>query len=162
MNEKDISDLREEFASFNEKNFNGKPAFCADGSSDCDEETDLKDYPSYTEALYAKLIAPHVSGIYISRWDIKDIALEAGDSMAIHPRKRMFELLMKFATSRENMQSVLNALEKHMEEKIAIYSDIMTNFPSSAEIFQEKIDKARKTMKLFPQIIEEYFPEEYN
>ena len=162
MNENDIADLREEFASFNEKSFNGNPAFCADGTSDCDEEVDLKDYPSYTEALYAKLIAPHVSGIYISRWDIKEIALAAGDSMAIHPRKRMFELLMKYATSRENMQAVLDALENNMEEKIDIYTDLMTNFPSSAEIFQPKIDKARKTMKIFPQIMEEYFSEEYN
>ena len=157
MNEHDINDLRNEFAQMNEKNFNGNPAFCEDGSCDSDEEVDLKDYPSYTEALYAKLIAPHVSGIYISRWDIKEIALVAGDSMAIHPRKRMFELLMKFATSKENMQAVLDALENHMEEKIAIYIDLMTSFPASQEIFQPKIDKAHKTMKLFPQIIEEYF-----
>jgi len=159
MNENDINDLRNEFAQMNEKSFNGNPAFCADNSCESDEEVDLKDYPSYTEALYAKLIAPHVSGIYISRWDIKEIALAAGDSMAIHPRKRMFELLMKFATSRENMQAVLDALENHMEEKIAIYRELMTTFPASEEIFQVKIDKAEKTMKLFPQIIEEYFAE---
>jgi hypothetical protein len=159
MNENDINDLRNEFAQMNEKNFNGNPAFCSDNSCESDEEVDLKDYPSYTEALYAKLIAPHVSGIYISRWDIKEIALAAGDSMAIHPRKRMFELLMKYATCRENMQSVLDALENHMEEKIAIYQELMTTFPASAEIFQVKIDKAEKTMKLFPQIIEEYFAE---
>ena len=156
---RDIDELRKEFESFNEKNFHGKPAFGPDGQCAADEEVDLKDYPSYTEALYAKLIAPHVSGIYISRWVIKDIALAAGDSMAIHPRKRMFELLMKYATSRENMQAVLDALEAHMEDKIAIYTECMTNFPSSAEVFQPKIDKARKTMKLFPQILEEYFPE---
>ncbi len=154
---RDMDDLRKEFEEFNSKNFNGNPAFCADGSCESDEEVDLKDYPSYTEALYAKLVAPSVSGIYISRWDIKDIALEAGDSMAIHPRKRMFELLMKYATSKENMQSVLDALENHMEEKIAIYRELMESFPASIEIFQPKIDKAQKTMKLFPQIIEEYF-----
>ena len=156
-----MKDLRKDFDNFNnvaEQNFHGNPAFCPDGQCASDEEVDLQDYPSYTEALYAKLIAPHVSGIYISRWDIKDIALAAGDSMAIHPRKRMFELLMKFATSRENMQSVLDALEVHMEEKIAIYTECMAKFPNSAEVFQPKIDKARKTMKLFPQIIEEYFP----
>jgi len=34
----------------------------------------------------------------------------------------------------------------------------MTKLPNSAEVFQPKIDKARKTMKLFPQIIAEYFP----
>ncbi|MEY3001907.1 MAG: hypothetical protein RLZZ428_282 [Pseudomonadota bacterium] len=156
---RDIDELRKEFEAINERNFNGNPALCVDGSCPSDEEVDLKDYPSYTEALYAKLIAPHVSGIYISRWDIKDIALAAGDSMAIHPRKRMFELLMKFATSRENMQSVLDALENHMEEKIAIYDECITRFPNSSEVFQPKIDKARKTMKLFPQILEEYFSE---
>ncbi len=152
-----MDDLRKEFDNVSAQNFNGNPAFCPDGQCDSDEEVDLKDYPSYTEALYAKLIAPHVSGIYISRWDIKDIALAAGDSMAIHPRKRMFELLMKYATSKENMQAVLDALENHMEEKITIYTELMTDFPASTEVFQPKIDKARKTMKLFPQIIEEYF-----
>ena len=152
-----IKNLREEFANMGQQNFNGSPAFCPDGQCDSDEEADLKDYPSYTEALYAKLIAPYVSGIYISRWDIKDIALVAGDSMAIHPRKRMFELLMKYATSKENMQAVLDALEAHMEDKIAIYNEFITNYPTTEEIFQVKIDKARKTMKLFPQIIEEYF-----
>jgi hypothetical protein len=160
MSDRDMNDLRKEFENINMQNFaGGTPAFCPDGQCGTEEETDLKDYPSYTEALYAKLIAPHVSGIYISRWDIKDIALAAGDSMAIHPRKRMFELLMKYATSRENMQAVLDALENHMEEKIAIYQELMTTFPASAEIFQSKIDKARKTMRLFPQILEEYFPE---
>ena len=154
---REMDDLRKEFENVSAQNFNGNPAFGPDGQCDSDEEVDLKDYPSYTEALYAKLIAPHVSGIYISRWDIKDIALAAGDSMAIHPRKRMFELLMKYATSKENMQAVLDALENHMEEKITIYTELMTSFPSSAEVFQPKIDKARKTMKLFPQIIEEYF-----
>jgi len=154
---REMDDLRKEFENVSAQNFNGNPAFGPDGQCDSDEEVDLKDYPSYTEVLYAKLIAPHVSGIYISRWDIKDIALAAGDSMAIHPRKRMFELLMKYATSKENMQAVLDALENHMEGKIAIYTELMTNFPASQEIFQPKIDKARKTMKLFPQIIEEYF-----
>jgi hypothetical protein len=150
MNKNDIADLRKEFEAFNQ-------AECMDGSCESEEGADLKDYPSYTEALYAKLVAPSVSGIYISRWDIKEIALEAGDSMAIHPRKRMFELLMKYATSKENMESVLEALERHMEYKISIYNEFITNYPNTEEIFQPKIDKARKTMKLFPQIIEEYF-----
>ncbi len=156
-----MNDLRKEFEDLNLENFaGGKPAFCPDGQCEADEEADLKDYPSYTEALYAQLIAPHVSGIYISRWDMKDIALAAGDSMAIHPRKRMFELLMKYATSRENMQAVLDALENHMEEKIAIYEELMRDFPASEVVFQPKIDKARKTMRLFPAILEEYFPED--
>jgi len=152
-----IKDLREEFANISEQNFHGTPAFGPDGQCAADEQVDLKDYPSHTEALYAKLIAPNVSGIYISRWDIKDIALAAGDSMAIHPRKRMFELLMKYATDKENMQKVLDALKAHMEDKIAIYEEFIRNYPTSAEVFQSKIDKATNTIKIFPKIIEEYF-----
>ncbi|MCF6245564.1 MAG: hypothetical protein L3J43_11090 [Sulfurovum sp.] len=152
-----MDDLRKEFENISEQNFHGTPAFGPDGQCAADEEVDLKDYPSHTEALYAKLIAPHVSGIYISRWDIKEIALAAGDSMAIHPRKRMFELLMKYATDKTNMQKVLDALKVHMEDKIAIYEEFIQNYPSSVVIFEPKILKAKKTIKIFPQIIEEYF-----
>ena len=152
-----MDDLRKDFENISAQNFHGTPAFGPDGQCATDEEVDLKDYPSHTEALYAKLIAPHVSGIYISRWDIKNIAAEAGDSMAIHPRKRMFELLMKYATSKENMQSVLDALKVHMEDKIRIYEELAKNYPHSGVVFQPKIDKARRTIRLFPQIIEEYF-----
>jgi len=149
----DLEELRAEFEAMTSEN----NLYCADGSCPTDEEADLIDYPSYTEALYAKLVAPHVSGIYLSRWDIKEIANIAGDSMAIHPRKRMFELLMKFATSKERMELVLDALENHMREKIDIYTEISENFPYSAPIFQEKINKAEATIKLFPQIVKEYF-----
>lgn len=149
---RDVEDLKKAF-----ENFDANEALCTDGSCEADEEVDLKDYPSYTEALYAKLIAPYASGVYISRWDIKNIALEAGESMAIHPRKRMFELVMKFATTKENMQSFLDALEAHMEDKIGIYEDLITQFPASAECFAPKVEKARKTIRLFPQIVEEYF-----
>ena len=155
---RDISDLRKEFNKFDDKNF---VQFGGDGQQCAtDEEVDLQDYPTYTEALYAKLVAPHASGIYISRWDIKEIALAAGDSMAIHPRKRMFELLMKYGTSKENMQSILDALEAHMENKIKIYYEFIRDYPHSVEVFQSKIDKARKTIKLFPQIIKDYFEDD--
>jgi len=151
-NNMDIEELKKAFETFDKP-----PAFCPDGQCESDEEVDLQDYPSYTEALYAKLVAPAASGIYLSRWDIKDIALVAGDSMAIHPRKRMFELLMKYATSKENMQSVLDALQVHMEDKVRIYEEFIQNYPNSSEIFKPKVDKARKTIRLFPKIIEEYF-----
>ncbi len=152
-NFKDVEELRAEFEAMT----NSSDEYCADGSCSTDEEVDLKDYPSYTEALYARIVAPHVSGIYFSRWDIKEIANVAGDSMAIHPRKRMFELLMKFAVSQERMQTVLDSMENHMIDKVTIYKEIAENFPHSAPIFEEKIEKAEATMRMFPQIMKEYF-----
>jgi len=147
-----MNDLRKDF-----ENFNQTDAICSDGSCETDEAVDLKDYPSYTDALYAKIIAPSTSGIYISRWDIKDIALVAGESMSIHPRKRMFELIMKFATTKENMQKFLDALENHIESKVDVYRELVEQFPSSSDIFNAKIKKAEDTMRAFPAIIDEYF-----
>ncbi|RUM75738.1 MAG: hypothetical protein DSZ11_01605 [Sulfurovum sp.] len=149
---KDVDELRAEFEAFKKGD-----EFCNDGSCSSDEEVDLKDYPSYTEALYAQIVAPSASGIYISRWDIKEIADSAGDSMSIHPRKRMFELLMKYAVSQERMQAVLDALEENMREKIDIYAELGETFPSSKKSFDEKISKAEKTIRSFPQIMKEYF-----
>ncbi len=149
---KDVDELRAEFEAFKKGD-----EFCNDGSCSSDEEVDLKDYPSYTEALYAQIVAPSASGIYISRWDIKEIADSAGDSMSIHPRKRMFELLMKYAVSQERMQAVLDALEENMREKIDIYTELGESFPSSKNSFDEKISKAEKTIRSFPNIMKEYF-----
>jgi len=149
---RDIQDLKSEFESL--KN---REDFCADNSCSSDEEVDLNDYPSYTEALYAKIIAPSVSGIYLSRWDIKEIADTAGDSMSIHPRKRMFELLMKFAVSQERMKAVLDTMEVHIRGKIDIYKELQEKFPASHDIFEDKITKAQNTIKIFPTVIKEYF-----
>jgi len=148
---RDMDELRKEF-----ENFKINEDACIDGSCETDE-TNLRDYPSYTEALYAQIVAPKVSGVYLSRWDIKNIASIAGDDMAIHPRKRMFELLMKYAVHKENMVAVLDEMKNHFEDKIAIYDEFIRNYPASEVVFQPKIDKARKTIALFPQIIDEYF-----
>jgi hypothetical protein len=149
---RDIDELRAEFEALKKSE-----EFCTDGSCESDEEVDLKDYPSYTEALYAQIVAPSVSGIYLSRWDIKEIADVAGDSMAIHPRKRMFELLMKYAVSQERMQLVLDAMEENMQKKIDIYEELQETFPHSKTIFSKKIAKAEKTIRSFPHIMREYF-----
>lgn len=137
-------------------NLKTREDFCISGECEPEEQS-LIDYPTYTDALYALLIAPVASGVYISRIDIKDIALEAGESMSIHPRKRMFEMLMKYATTKETMQLTLDAIEAHMDRKIAIYEELSEAFPASKNIFDGYISKANKTIANFPNIIKEYF-----
>ncbi len=77
--------------------------------------------------------------------------------MAIHPRRRMFELLMKYAIDRERMKLVLDAIEKHILYKVEIYEELRDEFLDSANLFQEKIDKANKIIDVFPDILDEYF-----
>ena len=152
LSSKDLNSLRADFESFKKKN-----NLCEDGGCVTDEGIDLKDYPNYTDALYNIIMPPSKSGVYISRWDLKEIAMEAGESMAIHPRRRMFELLMKYAINRERMELVLDAIEKHILEKIEIYEELQDEFPYSKELFQNKIDRANKTIATFPEILKEYF-----
>ncbi len=144
--------LRETF-----DNLTSKEDFCISGSCETGSEDSLIDYPSYTDALYALLMAPISSGVYISRWDLKEIAQNAGESMAIHPRKRMFELLMKYASDKETMQKVLDVFEIYINEKIDIYEELSDEFPASKEIFIEHISKANKIIDRFPSILKEYF-----
>ncbi len=152
LNREDLDSLRADFEAFKEKN-----NLCEDGSCVSGESIDLKDYPNYTDALYNIIMPPSKSGVYISRWDLKEIAEDAGESMAIHPRRRMFELLMKYAIDRERMKLVLDAIEKHILYKIEIYEELRDEFPHSSHLFQEKIDKANKIIDVFPDILDEYF-----
>lgn len=138
-------------------NLKTKEDFCISGSCETESSESLIDYPSYTDALYAMMMAPNSSGVYISRWDLKEIAQSAGESMAIHPRKRMFELLMKYASDKETMQLVLDAFKAHIEEKIAIYEELADQFPASKEIFESYTSKANKIIGKFPSILKEYF-----
>ncbi|MBN2721446.1 MAG: hypothetical protein JXQ77_01350 [Campylobacterales bacterium] len=138
-------------------NLRSKEDFCIPGGCEIENEETLIDYPSYTDALYAIMMAPVSSGVYISRWDLKEIAQSAGESMAIHPRKRMFELLMKYASDKETMQLVLDTFQAHIEEKIAIYEELASQFSASKEIFESYILKANKIIEKFPTIIKEYF-----
>lgn len=138
-------------------NLKVKEDFCISGDCDTESEQNFIDYPTYTDALYSLLVAPVNSGVYISRLDMKEIAMDAGESMTIHPRKRMFEMLMKYATTKETMNLTLSAIESHMENKIAIYEELAEAFPASKHIFDGYIAKANKTIASFPSIIKEYF-----
>lgn len=138
-------------------NLKTREDFCIPGSCETESNESLIDYPSYTDALYAMMMAPISSGVYISRWDLKEIAQSAGESMAIHPRKRMFELLMKYASDKETMQKVLDVFEIYIKEKIDIYEELSDEFPASRNIFELHIAKANKIIDRFPSIIKEYF-----
>ena len=143
--------LRDDFENFVPQDIN-----CADGSCEF-EEDDLSKYPSYTEALYAKIMAPVTCGIYISRWDIKKIMHDAGDDIAIHPRKRMFQMAMSYASNKEDMEKLLISFQEHFNEKIDIYEELKLNYPATASSFDEHIEKAQKTVDSFPAILKEYF-----
>jgi hypothetical protein len=131
--------------------------FCVSGECETDSQNDLKDYPDYTEALYKLLMAPSLNGVYITRWDLKEIAAQCGESIAIGPRKRMFEQLMSFASNKENMKNFLTQVEQYIMNKLDIYEELASEFPASKAIFDGFSAKANFTVRNLPNVIKEYF-----
>lgn len=131
--------------------------FCVSGECETDSQNNLKDYPDYTEALYKLLMAPSLNGVYITRWDLKEIAAQCGESIAIGPRKRMFEQLMSFVSDKENMQNFLDKIEHYLTERIDLYKELSYEFPASKPNFDAFCAKANHTVRNLPNIIKEYF-----
>lgn len=150
---KSFEELKNEF-----ENLKVGEDFCISGECETPEDNgNFKDCPTYTEALYKLLMAPSLNGVYVTRWDIKEIASLSGESIAIGPRKRMFEQLMGFASDKENMEKIIEQFGLYIKNKIDIYEKLSDEFPASKPIFDAFGAKANYTMRNLPNIIKEYF-----
>lgn len=130
-------------------------------STECQtEEEDTYDYPDYVEAINNEVMPPVKSGVYISRWDLKMIGDAIDASIAMDTRARMFKMLMRSVHDRETMGQLLGAFSSLIEAKIEPYGEMAEAYPASAEIFQDKIDKAKRTQAFLETVIDQYFPED--
>jgi hypothetical protein len=153
MNENDINKFKEEFEAIKKQAFNSE---CDDGSCDTPEES-FDDYPDYVRAIYAEVMPPVKSGIYFSRWDIKGMAAEVDEHIVMDTRERMFQHFMRFIVSREDMENVIEQFNKHIDMKCDLYKEYMNKYPSTTEIFQDKVDKANRAKKFLQKILEDFF-----
>ncbi|WP_456402179.1 hypothetical protein [Hydrogenimonas sp.] len=145
-----MEDLRKEFEEFMQER-------CVTSESLNDEEH--YDYPDYVEAINSELMPPSRSGVYISRWDLKMVGDAIDASIAMDARSRMYKMLMRSVHDRETMQRLLGAFASLIDAKIEPYRDMMEAYPSSAPIFQDKIEKAEQVKASFDRVLETYFPE---
>ncbi|WP_456381927.1 hypothetical protein [Hydrogenimonas sp.] len=125
----------------------------------CESEEDTYDYPDYVEAIDAELMPPSKSGVYISRWDLKMVGDAIEASIAMDTRARMYKMLMRSVHDKETMGLLLGAFTSLIDAKTEPYREMMEAYPSSAEIFRDKIEKAEKTKAFLETVIESYFPE---
>ncbi|PHQ55489.1 MAG: hypothetical protein COA30_06725, partial [Sulfurimonas sp.] len=88
MNE-DLSDLRAEFDKFVKQ----ECAIGEDGqieqNKDGGDQVDDEPVPQFVDALTERLLAPAVSGVYLSRIDIKRVAEAIDESIPIKERVKM-------------------------------------------------------------------------
>jgi hypothetical protein len=157
MNHEDLSDLRAEFDKFVKDKCSLEPEDGAGGRNpDAGDAVDDEPVPQFVDALTAKLLAPAISGVYLSRLDIKRIAEAIDESIPIKERTKMVKALFRHTTRKEYLKGAFAEIDKHIHGRILIYKELSEAFPASKSIFDEHILKAKKTMKMFDTIISDF------
>ena len=156
MNETDLGDLRAEFDKFVKDKCTvdgeGQPVVDRDAGDKEDEEA----VPQFVDALTGKLLSPAISGVYLSRIDIKRVAEAIDESIPVKERIKMVRALFRHTTRKEYLEGAFTEIQKHINGRILIYTELGDAFPASKAIFDGHISKAKKTGAMFSQIIEDF------
>lgn len=157
MNPNDLSDLRAEFDKFVKESCVTDPAkMSEEDNRDIGDKEDEEPVPQFVDALTSKLLAPEQSGVYLSRLDIKRIAEAIDESIPIKERVKMVRNLFRHTTTQQYLKDAFAEIDKHINGRIMIYTELAEAFPASKSLFDSNIAKARKTMKMFDTIIEDF------
>ena len=157
MNHEDLSDLRAEFDKFVKDKCSLEPEDpTTQQNPDAGDKVDEEPVPQFVDALTSKLLAPAISGVYLSRLDIKRVAEAIDESIPIKERLKMVRALFRHTTKKKYLEDAFNEIDKHINGRILIYQELSEVFPASKTIFDTHIIKAKKTMKMFDTIIEDF------
>ncbi len=152
MDMKDLNELRSEFEVMQQRAMQDA---CVDDS--CVEDSEYEDYPDYLRAIYAEIMPPAKSGIYISRWDLKGMASQLDESFALDSRERMFKNFMQWIATPDDMSAVVDQFKKHIDMKCELYKEYSQKYPSTTSSFDKKIQKAQKAKKYLDKVYTEFF-----
>ncbi|MFA7611498.1 MAG: hypothetical protein WCY51_08365 [Sulfurimonas sp.] len=155
MNQDDLSDLRAEFDKFVKDSCSVDPEDLKN-NPDVGDKEDEEPVPQFVDALTSKLLAPAISGVYLSRLDIKRIAEAIDESLPIKERIKMIRSLFRHTNSKKYLEDAFGEINKHINGRILLYQELGEAFGKSKPIFDEHINKAEKTMKMLTQIIEDF------
>ena len=143
-----MADIRKEFENYMAER-------CVTGCHT--DEEDTYEYPDYVEAINAELMPPSKSGVYISRWDLKMVGEAINASIAMDTRARMYKMLMRSVHDKESLGLLLGAFSSLIDAKIEPYREMAQNYPASAEIFNEMIEKAERAKAFLEGVVERYY-----
>lgn len=149
----DFSDLRAEFDKFVHEKCGVEGE---ERDPDAGDKIDDEPVPQFVDALTSKLLAPAVSGVYLSRLDIKRVAENIDESIPIKERVKMVRALFRHTTKKEYLETAFKEINSHIQGRISLYTELGNSFPASKYIFDENILKAKKMMRMFEQIIEDF------
>lgn len=157
MNPYDLDDLKSEFDKFvREKCTVDESGNPVENDQDVGDAVDEEPVPAFVDELETKLLAPVLSGVYLSRVDIKRIAQALDESLPIKERKKMIKALFRHTTSKTWLRGAFDEINNHIDGRINLYRELGESFPATKAIFGEQIAKAEKTKKMFDQIVEDF------
>jgi hypothetical protein len=157
MNQHDLSDLRAEFDRFvQDKCATSEDGSCDSANPDMGDAVDNEPVPGFVEQIAENLLAPAKCGVYMSRLDIKRVAEAVDESLPIKERGKMLKALFRHTTTRKYLEDTFAEFNRHINGRILIYQELSEAFPSSKPIFDANIAKAKKTQKVFQQIVDDF------
>ena len=157
MNPYDLNDLKAEFDKFvREKCTLDEKGNPVENEYDAGDAVDNEPVPAFVDELESKLLAPSLSGVYLSRIDIKRISQALDESLPIKERKKMIKALFRHTNSKAWLRGAFDEINKHIDGRILIYRELSEAFPATKAVFDEHIAKAGKTKKMFDQIVEDF------
>ncbi len=101
------------------------------------------------------LTVPAKSGIYLSRFDIRNIGLSLGVDITVRERKEMLKDLFYYSKQLNKMKEFLDLLIQYVNSKIEEYRELQEAFPKTRDIIQTWIDKAEKLNKFIENLKKE-------
>jgi hypothetical protein len=96
------------------------------------------------ERIVKILTIPARSGVYISRFDIRDMGRVLGVDIPIKDRKYMMKDLFQYAKQFNQLKEFIDVLIKFVDNKVEEYKSLQEAYPKASELFNTWIDKATK------------------
>jgi len=113
------------------------------------------------EKILGTLTTPAKSGIYMSRYDIRDLAAAVGVEVSIRDRKEMLKDIFIYAKQMDKLEDMLDYILNFIDYRIGQYKEIIDNFPHSKDFMEGWIKKAerlkvlvenmKKELKMYPK-----------
>jgi len=145
-----MDSIRKEFEDFR----NNCGSACSTEEEEALEE-ELEDEDGFIGTVQKYLLAPNRCGVYLSRLDIKAIGLAFNENVQVRERKRMLRDILKAVTSKEKLEEIFSVIKEAVDTKVASYNSLVQEFPTSQELFEDKIKKAENFKKVLDTIVQE-------
>jgi hypothetical protein len=103
--------------------------------------------PAY-EGVERHLMALFYSGVYVTNADIVKVGKLLGLELPLKDRMALLKQIMHHAHENNMKPQMMQGFIQLLQERTKIYNDLAQNFPSSAPLIQQWIQKARSTIML--------------